>query len=244
VCDAFDLLGKLIQQVLLAMVVSHEAKGKAIEAAIKANIWEKKKRQEAAINGLKKSEKEMKKICDEFTTSLANMHIDVQKDISTDPMMQILKDGTKLIGQLQEKWTGMTRYFNSFNNYIKIIMKHHQIDFVEDAEIAQLDSEDTCMIDEMSYSMKKLLESSIKSHRTAAMYVKVSNSYIMGPLRTMPGMLSIEPAEILKAQNELVESCKRASKGIKIMFNEDNAQAIREIENALQSLDLVQSIEN
>jgi hypothetical protein len=42
----------------------------------------------------------------------------------------------------------------------------------------------------------------------------------------------------------LIESCKKASKGIKDMFNEDSAQTIREIENALQSSDPVQSIEN
>jgi hypothetical protein len=41
-----------------------------------------------------------------------------------------------------------------------------------------------------------------------------------------------------QAQKELLESCKRASEGIRIMFNEDRAQqAIREMENALQSPD-------
>jgi hypothetical protein len=35
-----------------------------------------------------------------------------------------------------------------------------------------------------------------------------------------------------KAQEELVESCERAPKGIQIMFNEDRAQTILEIENA------------
>jgi hypothetical protein len=31
---------------------------------------------------------------------------------------------------------------------------------------------------------------------------------------------------------ELVESCRKASEGIKVMFNEDSAQTILEIENA------------
>jgi hypothetical protein len=86
--------------------------------------------------------------------------------------------------------------------------------------------------------MKKSRESSIKSQHIAAMYVKVSNNYILGPLRNIPGMPAIEPAKMEQAQKELLESCKRASEGIRIMFNEDRAQqAIREMENALQSPD-------
>jgi hypothetical protein len=96
----------------------------------------------------------------------------------------------------------------------------------------------------MADSIKKSLESSIKSNRTAATYVKVSNNYIMEPLRKMHGMLAIEPAKMEQAQKELVESCERASKGITIMFNEDREQTIREMENSLQSLDPCQSIEN
>jgi hypothetical protein len=82
------------------------------------------------------------------------------------------------------------------------------------------------------------------SHRTAATYVKVSNSYIMGPLREMHGMLANEPAKMEQAQKELVESCKRASDGIEVMFNVDREQTIREIENELQSPDPGQSIQN
>ncbi len=82
------------------------------------------------------------------------------------------------------------------------------------------------------------MESSIKSHHIAATYVKVSNSFIMEPLRNIHGMLVLEPAKIPKAQRELVESCKIASKGIEIIFKEDEEQqAIREMENALQSPD-------
>ncbi len=235
VCNAFDLLEQLIQQVVLAITASHIAKEREIEAAIRANIEEKKRRQEAAINGQKKSEKEMKKICDEFTTSLANMHIHVQKDIRTDPMMQILQEGIKLLCDLQKNWAGMSLYFQSINKYIGNIMKRHQINFVEEANLALTDS---FLIDYMADSMEILLESSIMSHRTAATYVKVSNNYILGPLRNMHGMPAIEPAKMEQAQKELLESCKRASEGIRIMFNEDREQQTnREMENALQSPD-------
>jgi hypothetical protein len=238
--DDFHLLGHLIEQFLLAMLASREAKGKAIEAAIRANIEEKKRRQEAALNGQKKSEKEMKKICDEFTTSLANMHIDVEKDISTDPMIQILKEGMKLLSDLRKNWAGMTLYFQSINSYIKDMKTKHKF-FVEDAKEAQ---KDTSMINFIADSIKISLETSIKSHHIAAMYVKVSNSYIMVPLRNMHGMPAIEPAKMEQAQKELVESCERASKGIKIMFKEATEQAFREIANEIQSSDTVQSIQN
>ncbi len=299
VSEAFDLLGELIQQVLLAITASQGAKEKEIEKLIKANITEKKIRQKQELERQKKylkkeeedaqkllskgqeymmeehkrsrglgekiffrgekqgkiegfertakyaeerlkrakqdrveAEKEMKKITDECTTSLANMQIVVQKDISTDEMIQILKKGTEKLNQMQKNWAGMTLYFHSINTYIED-MKTKQNLFVEDAKVVQ----DSSLLDLMAESIKNSLDSSIKSHRTAATYVKVSNNYIMEPLRNMHGMLALGPAEIPKAQEELVKSCKRASEGIKDMFNEDSAHTIRELENALQSLD-------
>jgi hypothetical protein len=306
VAQAFDSLGQLIQQVLLAIAASHGAKEQEIQDAIKANMKKKKNRQEQELERqkeylqkemkdnqqlknkgrqyvmeeqkrsrdalelfffpgeknekfekiettiqdalqrleetkekTKKVEEEMGKIENEYIQRLENMHIDVKKDISTDQMIQILKDGTQQLGKLQENWTGMTLYFKSINSYIED-MKTKQKMFVEDAEGAQ----DSSLIDFMAESIKKSLESSIKSHRTAAMYVQVSNNYIIEPLQVMHGMLAIEPAKMEQAQKELIESCKKASEGIKIMFNEDRKQTIREIENALQSSDPVQSIEN
>jgi hypothetical protein len=298
--DAFDLLGQLIQQVLLAFSDSRGAKEQEIQDAIKANMLERKERQEESIKRekeylrkevednqhlknigqqyvmeeqqrsrgileriffpgekekiagfersvkdaeerLKKAkqdaadaEKNIDKICDECTESLRNMQVDVDEDISTDRMIQILKDGTQQLGKLQENWTGMTLYFKSINSNIEKVMKKQQNIFVGDAKDAQ---ENTFLIDSMAESIKKSLESSIKSHRTAATYVKVSNNYIMGPLRNMHGMLALEPEKIKQAQKELIDSCERASKGIQIMFNEDGVQTIPEIENALQSPD-------
>ncbi|EFX83207.1 hypothetical protein DAPPUDRAFT_100775 [Daphnia pulex] len=262
VAQAFDSLGQLIQQVLLAIAASQGAKEKEIEAAIKANIEERKRRQEESLEesidrqkkylqqevednqqlknrgqqyvmeeqkrsrdilerifypgekekkiknfersvedaekrlekakqDAKKADEEMGKIEKEFTESLKNMHID-------------------------KNWVGMTLYFQSINSYIED-MKTKQNTFVEDAEGAQ----DSSLIDFMADSIKNSLESSIKSHRTAATDVKVSNNYIMEPLRKMHGMLAIGPDEMEKAQKELIDSCKRASEGIKVMFNED-----------------------
>jgi hypothetical protein len=306
VAQAFDSLGQLIQQVLLAITASQGEKEKEIEAAIKANFEDRKRRQEESIkrekeylqkeeddarellskgkkylmeehnrnkglfesifnSGGKKekiagfersvkdaekrlekakqdaaeAEKNIDKVRDEFTESLKNMHIDVNKNISKDRMIGILQEGTKQLGRLQENWTGMTLYFKSINSYIED-MKTKQNMFVEDAKVVQ----DSSLLDLMAESIKKSLESSIKSHRTAATYVKVSNNYIIEPLQVMHGMLAIEPAKMEEAQQELIESCKKAWEGIKVMFNEDRKQTIREIENALQSSDPVQSIEN
>jgi hypothetical protein len=308
VCDAFNLLKQLIQQVLLAILKSQKARENEIPAAIKDGIDDKLRRKEESIKrqiekiekeesdarkfiskgqeyimeehnrsrgfferffnpgekrekieGIKstveyakerlkkakqdaaEAEKKMEKNCDNWINSLKNMHIDVQKDISTDRMIQILKDGTKLLSDLQGNWTGMTLYFEFVNSYMEELKKKQQ-DFVKDSQDAQ---EDPLMIDfMMSSSMEILLESSIMSHRTAATYVKISNNYIMEPLRKMHGMLAIEPAKIKQAQLELVESCKRASEGIKVISKKDSEQTIRELENELQSPDPVQSIQN
>jgi hypothetical protein len=300
VCDAFELLGQLIQQVLLAISASQGAKEQEIQAAIKANIEERKRRQEESIEKQKqkfdkeekdarkllskgqqyvmeerkrlrtilellyfpdehqrviknietlveeaenrlaknkveaiKEEEQMGKICEEYIQKLRNMQVDVDEDISTDRMIQILQEGTKLLADMEKNWTGITLYFKSINSYIEKVMHKQQNMFVEDARNAQ---GHTSLIDEMSNSIKKSLESSIKSHRTAATYVKVSNNYIMEPLRNMHGMLAIEPAEMQQAQKELMKSCLNATEGIKIMFKEDKEQEMSEMQNERQLL--------
>ncbi len=206
----------------------------------KRAVEDAEKRLEKAKQDAKKADEEMGKNCDKWIKSLEKMQIDVKKDISADEMIQILKKGTELLSDLQGNWTYMTVYFEKINTYIGEMKTKHK-DFVEDAKVAQ---EDSSTIDFMTNSITNSLNSSNKSQRTAATYVKVSNNYIMEPLRKMHGMLALGPAEIPKAQEELVKSCERASKGITIMFIEENAQTIRELENALQSLDPIRSIEN
>ncbi len=217
-----------------------ETKEESIKFATEM-VGEAEKDLEKAKQDSMEAEEEMKKICNECIKSLENMQVNVKEDIQTDRMIQILKEGTKLLGELQDKWTGMTRYFQSINSFIEKVMNKKYIDFTNDAKDAQTD---TYLIDLMKDTITDSLESSIKSHRTAATYVKVSNSYIMEPLRNMHVMLSIEPDELQQAQKELIDSCKKASAGIQIMFIEDREQTIREMENAIQSSDTVQSIEN
>jgi F0F1-type ATP synthase membrane subunit b/b' len=72
--------------------------------------------EQAREQAAKQTDEEMGKIEKEFTETLKNMHIDFEKDISADGMIQILKDlqhGTKVLSKLQENWAGMTLYFYS-----------------------------------------------------------------------------------------------------------------------------------
>jgi hypothetical protein len=110
------------------------------------------------------TDKEMAKICDECIKSLESMHINVKKDISTDQMMKILRDGTKQLGKLQKKWAGMTEYFQSIKSYIEKVMNKRQNMFVENDQNSQ--EHHAFLIAMLTNSIQILLESSIKSHRT------------------------------------------------------------------------------
>ena len=296
--DAFDRLGQLIRQVILAIQASRGARTEEIEELIRKEIEEKKKRQEEykqreqdllqkelegaqeavqrtqknleeackaqtidyftfgisfivrgatsylnktqAENWLqrikeeaKQVEKEKGKIWDDYTKSLKNLQINVGKEVSTDEMIKLLQDGTKKLGEMHEKWAGMTMYFEHINNHIDKVTKTCLDDFVNDAKGAQ---HDTSHLEFMEGSIAKSLESSIKSRHVAATYVKVSDNYIMEPLKQMHGMLSIEPAKLEETQKNLLESCTKAMQGIQELGIEDRNKTIREIENKVQSI--------
>jgi hypothetical protein len=181
----------------------------------------------------KQVEKEKGKIWDDYTKSLKNLQINVGKGVSTDEMIKLLQDGTKKLGEMHEKWAGMTMYFEHINNHIDKVTKKYLVDFVNDANDAQ---HDISLLEFMTDSIEKSLTSSIKSHHVAATYVKVSDNYIMGPLKRMHGMLSIEPAKLEETQKNLLESCTKAMQGIQELGIEDRNKTIREIENKVQSI--------
>nr|CAH0113456.1 unnamed protein product [Daphnia galeata] len=189
------------------------------------------------INRMRKANKleaaqtgpEMDTICNKCQKSLDNMRVNVDEKISTDEMIQLLKDGTKQMGELQKNWAGMTMYFTSINSYIKKVMKpQHQV-YIDDANaVLELGSS---FVDLLTDSMAKSLESSIKSHRTATTYFKVSDNYIMGPLKQMHRMLALRPDEVAKVQDGLKQSCKNAVEGIQVMFHEETQQTIQQVQN-------------
>nr|CAH0113458.1 unnamed protein product [Daphnia galeata] len=285
--DAFDRLGQLIRQVILAIQASRGARTEEIEELIRKEIEEKKKRQEeykqreqdllqkemeGAQEAVQRTQKNLEEACkaqtiDYFTlvrgaTSYLNKHkprigcsgskkkqnklkrkreksgmtilkINVGKEVSTDEMIKLLQDGTKKLGEMHEKWAGMTMYFEHINNHIDKVTKTCLDDFVNDAKGAQ---HDTSHLEFMEGSIAKSLESSIKSRHVAATYVKVSDNYIMEPLKQMHGMLSIEPAKLEETQKNLLESCTKAMQGIQELGIEDRNKTIREIENKVQSI--------
>ncbi len=193
-----------------------------------AENWLQRLKEEA-----KQVEKERNKICNDSTDSLKNLQINVGKEVSTDEMIQLLEKGTKQLGEMHEKWAGMTMYFESINNRIGIVMNKYLVDFAKDAEDAKNDSS---LLKFIEGSIAKSLDSSIKSHRIAATYVKVSDNYIMDPLKRMHGMLSIEPAKLKETQGELLELCTEAMQGITDMGKEDRNKTVREIENEVQNI--------
>jgi hypothetical protein len=171
-------------------------------------------------------------IFNDFIQRLENMRVNVDDKISKDKMIEQLKEGTRLLGELQKNWAGMTMYFTSINSYIKKVMNPQQNVFIDDANaVLKLDSS---FVNLLTNSMAKSLESSIKSQHTAATYVQVSHNYIMGPLKQMHGMLALRPDEMEEVQEELIKSCKNANEGIIVMFQLPSNQMLESINSNCQ----------
>jgi NTP pyrophosphatase (non-canonical NTP hydrolase) len=168
VAQAFDRLGKLNRQVLLAIVARHGAKEQEIKAVIKARIYQE---MESRPNNYLL-----------FIRSLENMHVDVEKEISRNEIINLLGDGLSKLSQFYTNYAGLIKNFDSINNHIEQVTHRALTDFVDDAKIAQ---EDPFIIDFMTDSINKSLELSDATHRTAKMYVEFSNKNIMKSLKDM-----------------------------------------------------------
>ncbi len=142
-----------------------------------------------AENGLQKIETELKrvqdekdKICYNYIKSLKALHINVDKELSQNEMIKLLEEGLSQLSKLNSNWVGFTQNFNSINNYIQQVTQRLLTDFVEDAKSVQ---EDASMIDFITDSMNKSLESTRRTRHNAKMYVEFSNEKIMKPLDDM-----------------------------------------------------------
>lgn len=130
----------------------------------------------------KRVEEENEEIYDDFIKRLQNMHVDVKKEICRDEIIKLLGDGLSHLSKLNSNWAGLTKNFNSINNYIEQVTHTTLTNFAEDAKIAQ---EDPFLIDFMTDSIKKSLELSYATHRAAEMYVEFSNRNILESLSDM-----------------------------------------------------------
>ncbi|EFX63200.1 hypothetical protein DAPPUDRAFT_308060 [Daphnia pulex] len=171
VAQAFDRLGKLNRQVLLAIAARYGAKEQEIEAAIKSKIYQEMESQPNDLfNYLL------------FIRRLKNMHVDVEKEISRNEIINLLGDGLSKLSQFYTNYAGLIKNFDSINNHIEQVTHRALTDFVDDAKIAQ---EDPFIIDFMTDSINKSLELSDATHPTAKMYVEFSNKNIMKSLKDM-----------------------------------------------------------
>jgi hypothetical protein len=168
VAQAFERLGKLNRQVLLAIVARHGAKEQEIKAVIKARIYQE---MESRTNDYLL-----------FIRRLENMHVDVEKEISRNEIINLLGDGLSKLSQFYTNYAGLIKNFDSINNHIEQVTHRALTDFVDDAKIAQ---EDPFIIDFMTDSINKSLELSDATHRTAKMYVEFSNRNIVKSLNDM-----------------------------------------------------------
>ncbi len=86
------------------------------------------------------------------------MHVDVEKEISRNEIINLLGDGLSKLSQFYTNYAGLIKIFDLINNHIEQVTHKALTDFVDDAKIAQ---EDPFLIDLMTDSINKSLELSL-----------------------------------------------------------------------------------
>ena len=142
-----------------------------------------------AENQLQKIETELKRVQDEkdkifynYMKTLKIIQINIDKELSQNDMIKLLENGMGQLSQLNSNWAGFTNNFNSFNNNVKEVTQRAMADFAENAKSAQ---GDISIIDFLTDSMNKTLETSQRTSHNAKKYVKFSNENIMQSLDDM-----------------------------------------------------------
>lgn len=256
VCDAFDLLEQLINQVIesssLTMsqiekeivndqVTKMEAKEKRLdELQQKLKTWkdircwivyENSFEHDRSIKKEEQMQQEIDQISDDSIQHLDAMRVDTDKTLEQNEMIRTLKESLNNLGQLLDKWSSIHRFFNTIRNHFMEVTFPRLKDFSTDAQEAEeIPYENSVLIGELEKSLEKSLESCYETHHSAAkLYVRVSDKHIMKSINLMHSMLSIPLSEVEGAQIKLMASCEEATKGVKDMYNEEKAEATRKI---------------
>jgi hypothetical protein len=172
---------------------------------------------EDAENKLKnireKVQNELEIISNENIQNWKHVRGDVEKVVDRNEMLQILNDGLNYLGQYQDKWSGMHRYFIQMSNDLtKILLTDFSAERVEGNNA----------IEELENSLQMTLEFCAKMHHSAIMHAKVFDKYIMKSiLLEMQPMLFIPHGEIEEAQMRWQSSWEEASNGIKDMYKKE-----------------------
>ncbi|XP_046460863.1 uncharacterized protein LOC124207451 [Daphnia pulex] len=214
VCDAFDLLEQLINHVIEAssLTMSQIEKKRAFvdfEQLMKMEVKEK--------GGIKEDEKMQKgfDLC----------QLDIISD-QNETLRKVLND----LGHLLAKCSSIHRFFNTIRNHFMKVTFPRLNEFTTVAGETLVDAYSSFLMGELNKSLKDL-ESCYKTHHSAAkLYVRVSDKHIMKSINLMHSMLSIPLSEVEGAQIKLMASCEEATKGIQDIYNEERAEATREIE--------------
>lgn len=168
---------------------------------------------------VKEDQKEVERP-DEHFESLKGMRDDIDKVLDRNETLQILNDGLHYLGQYQDKWSSMHRYFNKMRN-----------DFTQVTEFSAGKVEENA-IEELNKSVQMTLEFCAKMHHSSKMYVQVFDRHTTKIISLRRLMLCIHHSDNGEAQNILVSFCEKACNGIKEMYKKGIAQATRDIEDS------------
>jgi hypothetical protein len=278
VCDAFDLLGQLIGQVIEALMTSlrdvnkkeitdeigdettrkqqeniYQLQQKKLEAAeenvkekrkdlddiskSKLGIWlsffrheSKEESLESARQMLEDAENKLKKIREkvqneiemynENIESWKHVRGDVDKAFYHNEMLQILNDGLNYLGQYQDKWLDIHRYFNKMSNDLtKALLIDFSAEKVEGHKA----------IEELENFLQVTSDVCAKMYHSTIMHAQAFDKYILKGIFEIQPMLYIPSGEIEEAQMRWQSSWEEASNGIKEMLKNDATLGIEKL---------------
>ncbi|XP_078260786.1 uncharacterized protein LOC144596430 isoform X2 [Rhinoraja longicauda] len=164
------------------------------------------------------------------------------KELDLGGTLVLLAQGLRALGQVQEQWTKMIRFFQMMSNLIKVCLSKTLVRLAEQAEdVQQLHN----------YSQQQLVRDLIYSqafqasnisglvHTIASTYMDVSNKYLMDRITQLGRLVTLEPGDAdFAAQRQLLhQGCDEARRMIMERALSSQQDFERQVQRRIEAID-------
>lgn len=184
----------------------------------------------------------MLKNSEELTKALNKITEFNAAEATTKDVLEVLKNGIKQLGLLQEKWSELSQFFDQIANLIKTNLKTNMntfIQYTDKARNARLEGYTVSqgMRDIIYKTTFEAVKYSYLVNHLSSGYFQVSNKYLMNSVSSLGNLLSIEsPNEIQRAQLELTNNCENTVQEIKMLIQSHAKEFKRRISNRMDAI--------
>ncbi|XP_055495920.1 uncharacterized protein LOC129699825 [Leucoraja erinacea] len=164
------------------------------------------------------------------------------KELDLGDTLVLLAQGLRALGQVQEQWAKLIRFFQMMSNLIKVCLSKTLVQLAEQAEDVQ---------ELENYSQQQLVRDLIYSqafqasnisglvHTIASTYMDVSNKYLMDRITQLGRLVTLEPGDAdFAAQRHLLhQGCDQARKMIMQRALSSQQDFERQVQLRIEAID-------